>query len=304
MTCSFALCVPCLNAGPLWETWLNALEDQTVKPEHVVIIDSGSSDGTREAAEARGYHVVRIPKSSFDHGGTRQLALDLVGETSIVVYLTQDAILAHREALNNIIEAFADPAVGAVFGRQLPRKNANAIEAHARYFNYPKCNRVTSLNDIKIMGIKAAFFSNSFGAYRNEAIRAVGGFPAHCICGEDAIVAARLLMNNWKISYCADAQVYHSHNYTVVTEFRRYFDIGVFHRQASWLTDQFGKPMGEGMRYVRSEIQYLITYASWRIPEAVLRTLSKYCGYHLGKSYSRLPQIVQRYSSMNRGFWN
>ena len=63
--------------------------------DQILIVDSSSDEGTRELAVAEGYRVVRIDRCDFNHGGTRQLALELVPWASLVVYLTQDAILAN-----------------------------------------------------------------------------------------------------------------------------------------------------------------------------------------------------------------
>ena len=57
-------------------------------------------------------------------------------------------------------------------------------------------------------------------------------------------------MAGWRTAYVAEAQVYHSHPFTVVQEFRRYFDTGVYHRQEMWLRESFGSPVGEGKRFV------------------------------------------------------
>ena len=87
---------------------------------------------------------------------------------------------------------------------------------------------------ISSIGIKAAFLSNSFAAYRRSALESVGGFPSDTIFGEDTFAAAKMLLNGWKIAYSAEATVYHSHNLTFIEEFRRYFDIGVFHSREKW----------------------------------------------------------------------
>ena len=45
---------------------------------------------------------------------------------------------------------------------------------------------------------------------------------------------------------------YHSHNYTFFEEFKRYFDVGVFHEKESWILEEFGQASGEGANYVKS----------------------------------------------------
>ncbi|HQS03619.1 MAG TPA: glycosyltransferase, partial [Halothiobacillus sp.] len=227
----------------------------------------------------------------------------LLPDADIIVFMTQDAILANAFALENLVRAFDDPDVGVAYGRQLPHSDAKPLGSHARLFNYPSKSYVATLADRERMGIKAAFSSNSFAAYRRSALMAVGGFPRNIILGEDTFVAAKMLLAGLKVAYQADALVYHSHDYSLRQEFRRYFDIGVFHAREAWLLDAFGKPEGEGGRFVRSELFYLFKQAPWLIPSALLRTGLKYLGYRLGRAERGLPLGLKRLFSMHRGFW-
>ena len=103
---------------------------------HVIVVDSGSTDGTDVAAQDAGFDLLRISKHEFNHGGTRQMAAARLKDFDVLVYLTQDAVLADANALKQLVAAFADPKVGTAYGRQLPRQEADPIEAHARIFNY------------------------------------------------------------------------------------------------------------------------------------------------------------------------
>ncbi|MHB1658404.1 glycosyltransferase family 2 protein [Acidithiobacillus sp. 'AMD consortium'] len=299
-----ALIIPTLNGGEVWLRCLDALRQQVPPPEYVLIVDSGSKDGTDVAALENGFEVLRLTKGTFDHGGTRQMAANRLTAFDVLVYLTQDAVLSDSNALAQLVAPFADLRVGATYGRQLPRLGSGAIEAHARLFNYPPQSNKRTIADKTRMGIKAAFTSNSFAAYRTEALMAVGGFPPSLILGEDMVVAARMLQAGWAVAYVAEAQVWHSHGYSVVQEFKRYFDIGVMHQDQAWILRDFGKPEGEGGRFVRSEIAYLIRHAPWLLPSAFIRTLAKYLGYKLGQHSSSLPLSTKRKLSMHRGFWD
>lgn len=269
----------------------------------VLVIDSGSSDSTVEIARQAGFDVQCISVAEFNHGGTRQSVLDSAPDFDIYCYMTQDALPADGQAVSRLVDAFSNPEVGAVYGRQLPRIEAGPIEAHARLFNYPDRSHVTSMSDAARMGIKAAFMSNSFAAYRRSALVEVGGFPLDVILGEDTVVAARMLMAGWQVAYAAEGQVFHSHDYNYLQEFRRYFDIGVLHARESWMLQRFGAPEGEGGRFVRSELRYLWDRAPWLIPSAMLRTILKYAGYRLGRAESVLPLEIKRCCSMHKGFW-
>ena len=165
----------------------NGLRMQGLPASQVLIIDSSSEDGTGEMASAEGYQVFRINRCDFNHGGTRQLALNLVPWASIVVYLTQDSVLATPDSLDLLLSAFEDESVAAAYGRQLPRPHAGPIEAHARLFNYPPKSEVRDFESRHALGIKATFLSNSFAAYRVATLMEVGGFPSGRHYREDAL---------------------------------------------------------------------------------------------------------------------
>lgn len=299
-----ALIVPTLNAGPGFDAWLAAYATQRRPADRCLVIDSSSDDDTAARARAAGLEVRIIPRAEFNHGGTRQRALAWLPDAEIVAFATQDALFADTQALDRLFHAFEDPAVGAAYGRQLPHVDARPIGAHARLYNYPAQGAVRVLADRAQLGLKTVFISNSFAAYRRAALVAVGGFPANTIMNEDTFVAGRLLLVGWQIAYCADARVHHSHDYSVAEEFRRYFDIGVFHAREAWLRERFGVAESEGGRYVRSELRYLAREAPWLIPSAVLRNAAKWAGYRLGCAEGRLPVRLKRELSMHRRYWS
>lgn len=297
------LIVPTLNAGSLWQSWLKAYLQQTRKPDCLLVIDSSSGDNTAGLARAQGFEVQIIPKSEFNHGGTRQSGVNRLAEVDIIVFLTQDALLASPDAIERLLAVFDDQQVGAAYGRQLPHRNAGPIAAHARLFNYPAESQLRGLEDRSRFGIKTAFISNSFAAYRRDALIQVGGFPVDTIMNEDTYVAGKMLVSGWKIAYCADAQVFHSHNYGFLDEFKRYFDIGVFHTHTAWLQKTFGGASGEGLRFVLSEMFYLMKHAPWLIPSAVLRTGLKWLGFKLGSLHPGLPLAILRCFSLHKTYW-
>jgi len=300
-----SLIVPTLNAGSLWEQWLEALKLQNLQPKFIMIVDSGSEDETVELAKKYGLNVKNINKNEFNHGATRQMAIEeLHGNADIIIFMTQDAILSNYDSLQKIIDSFDDANIGAAYGRQLPHMNAKPLGAFAREYNYGEESYIYSKEDIPKYGIKTAFLSNSFAAYRVSALNEVGGFPSNVILGEDMVVAARMLMNSWCTAYVSDACVYHSHDYTLLEEMRRYFDIGVFHKEENWLLDEFGKPEGEGLRYLKSEMKYLLKNNWLLIPSSIIRTTCKFVGYKLGRFERILPLSMKKKLSMHHNYWN
>lgn len=129
----FALCVPTYNAGNKWQDWIAAYQSQLLKADKVIVIDSSSSDNTEKLADESGFLVHSIPKSEFNHGGTRNQAVEFATSfADVVVFMTQDAILASPDSLANLLAPFVDPEVAAVCGRQLPHYNATPLAVHAR----------------------------------------------------------------------------------------------------------------------------------------------------------------------------
>ncbi|MDM2941662.1 glycosyltransferase family 2 protein [Citrobacter sp. Cm038] len=301
---SFTLIVPTYNAGERWKEWFVALQKQTLQPSELIVIDSSSIDNTREIAFEFDCKLIKIPSSEFNHGGTRNRALSQASDSELIVFLTQDAIFDNEDALANMIEVFQDPDVAAVCGRQIPHLDANPLAVHARNFNYGSTSQIKSKSDIKNFGIKTVFMSNSFAAYRRSVFEKLGGFPEHTILAEDMFMAAKMIQAGYKVAYCGTAVVRHSHNYSPREEFQRYFDTGVFHACNPWIQQDFGGAGGEGSRFVKSEICFLLKKAPLWIPRALLTTFAKLLGYKLGKRWQSLPLPLCRFLSMYKSYWN
>lgn len=298
-----ACVVPTYNGRRDLARLLDSLEGQTAEFD-TFIVDSSSKDGTLELARERVSNVTVIPSSEFNHGGTRQLMIDKNPGYDIYVYLTQDACLAEKTAIEQLVKPFSDPRVGAVCGRQLPHLDATPLAQHARLFNYPDGVQIKVIADVPSLGIKTAFMSNSFAAYRSAALKAAGGFPVHVIFAEDMYATAKMLMQGWKVAYAGDAQCRHSHNYTLMEEFKRYFDMGVFHAREPWIRENFGGAGGEGLRYAKSELSFLGFGRLYLWPSAIVRNAVKLAGYKLGQQDARLPICLKRKLGMYRRYWD
>lgn len=277
------LIIPTLNAAQNWEALVSGIRRQSLTPGEVIVVDSSSSDGTADRARATGFTVVEIARNEFSHGGTRQAAALAAPRADIVVYLTQDAIPHGTESFRHLVAAFGDSTIGAAYGRQLPRPHASAIEAHARLFNYRPVSQLRSWESRTTLGFKSIFFSNTFGAFRRDALMSVGGFSPDVSFGEDTLAVACLHRAGWKTAYVAEALVVHSHAHSIRAEFRRYVEIGILHERERWLLEEFGTADGEGLRFAASELRYLSTHSPQQIPLAVLRTMAKYIGYRSGR---------------------
>lgn len=297
-----ACVVPTYNGRDDLARLLMSLKNQSAEFD-LILVDSSSNDGTQELANSWVSSTLVIPSNQFNHGGTRQMMVDRNPDYDIYVFLTQDVYLEDSQAIAELVAPFVDLNVGAVCGRQLPHLNADLLAQHARLFNYPDNFLVKSFSDASSLGIKTPFMSNSFSAYRAVALKEVNGFPKHVILSEDMYVAAKMLLAGWKIAYAGEARCRHSHNYTIIEEFRRYFDQGVFHARESWIRQQFGGAGGEGVRYVKSELKFLGIKRIFLWPPAIIRNACKLFAYKLGQKEQYLPLWLKKSLSMHKRYW-
>lgn len=276
--------IPTYNAGDEFREVLGMLVKQTgLAKTDILVVDSSSSDNTQAIVKDAGVSLIVIPQKEFGHGKTRKFAAEQAGDVDIVVFMTQDALAYDENTIKNIVAYFAkDEKLSAVYGRQVPYARTDVFGKHARLFNYKEQSSIKSLEDKKKYGIKTTFFSDTFGAYRKDVLEELGSFP-DVQFSEDACMAGKMLIAGYKIGYCAEAKVYHSHTFSVWEEFKRYREIGRFYRQENWLLDTFGKAEGEGLKFVKSQVKYLLDNGKWYLlPELVVRNGMKYLGYKLG----------------------
>lgn len=300
---TYVVVIPTRNGGQLWEQCVEGVLKQRHQPSSVLVIDSSSTDNTAVYAPKCGFSLLDIDAATFNHGGTRNIGARCIGDEDVVVFLTQDAVLTDECCIEQMLMPFLESDVGAVCGRQLPHHDANPLATHARLFNYPDQSRIKSASDIQELGLKVAFMSNSFAAYRRDIFEKLGGFPENTILAEDMYLTAKMILAGYKVAYCAEAAVRHSHNYTPWEEFRRYFDTGVFHACEPWIQKRLGGSSGEGLRFVKSELRYLWLHAPLWIPRSLLTTACKLLGYKLGKNFQKLPKSWRPYFSMYKSYW-
>lgn len=296
--------IPVCNPDDKFNHAILMLQKQSLRGLSVLIIDSGIKHEYFALIKHDSRFIVKqISNSDFNHGGTRQLGIDLYPDNDLYVFLTQDAVLVDKYTVEHLIRCFNDRTIGCAFGRQLPQFGATFFSKFARLNNYGKESYIRTFADRKKYGMKTCFISNSFAAYRKKAINEVGGFPTNTILSEDMYVAAKMLIHGWKIAYNADSKVFHSHNYSIWQEFKRYFDIGVFHSRENWIRENFGEAEGEGFRFIKKEIKAVFKNNPSFIIEMIVRDGMKYIGYCLGRIEKILPIYLKRYISMNKKYW-
>jgi len=300
---SCSIIIPTLNAGHLLADLVNRLRGQITIPDEIIVIDSSSTDNTVEVAKRLGCTTISIPRLEFNHGGTRNAAA-LEAKGDILVFLTQDALPVDHLFLGELLRPIIQENVAATYARQIPNATARAAEKFARAFNYPDKATLRTKNDIPLLGIKAYFFSNVASAIRKDVFLKNGMFRDDVIMNEDMLFCAKILKSGYSIKYCADSKVYHSHNYSPVQTFQRYFDIGVFYSRYFKDKERL-KIKSTGKTYSKNLFVYIIRERKFRdLIFYFIETLSKFLGFYTGNFESYLPINIKKIFSLHKSYWS
>lgn len=268
----------------------------------ILIVDSSSTDETVSIAQSMGVETLTIPQKEFNHGTTRERGRRHLN-CSIVVMMTQDAYATSSGMLEALVHPLIEKKASIAYARQLPHDGASFFATFARTFNYPKTSHLRSLADYKTYGVYTFFCSNSCAAYLNDALDEINGFPP-VLFGEDTIVTAKLLHRQHRIAYVAEAEVFHSHDYTLKQEFCRHFDIGFSRRLYQDLLTLVGTDSQRGKNYVIALMKELWQKQPHSLPYAFIQTMAKFFGYRLGKASLKAPLWFKKMMSSQKLYWN
>jgi rhamnosyltransferase len=289
------------NAEQHLQRCLGPVFDSPLRPK-VLVIDTTSEDQTREMALRMGAQVMMIKPHEFNHGATRERGRKLLG-TEIVIMLTQDAYPVDPGMLGLLVKPLLAGEAAVSYARQIPHRGAGLIESFQREFNYPPASQIRSLADSKNYNVYTFFCSNSCAAWSNAALDQVGGFPA-ILSNEDYVTVARLLSRDYRIAYVAEAQVYHSHTYTLRQEFQRYFDIGYVRNEHRWIRELVGRDESRGLDFTLALLQRAGSRQPWLVPRIIALLWAKWIGYRCGFNSHRLPPNFIRWASGQKYYWH
>jgi rhamnosyltransferase len=272
------------NAGAKFPDLLQRLYTQKFEGAYeVIVIDSGSTDGTLSLAQGFPARVTRIEPGEFHHGRTRNLGAEL-SNGGILVYITQDALPLNRVWLQRLTDNLNEPQVAMVVGRQIPWPATKPPEKFFYLYNFPPFKvRVSP-------GAADYYHDNVFISNVNSAIRKdvwqKFRFSEDVLMAEDKELAKRLLLGGWHIVYEPEAAVYHAHDFSLRSVFRRSLDYGESLRQGAAGLPRSRKSLPKRLLdYSREEIRYLRTTGKlvW-LPYCACYDTSKYAAMFLGKT--------------------
>jgi rhamnosyltransferase len=297
--------IPVKNGGEDLRRCLERVRAQRVDAEtELIVVDSGSTDGSVELARSFGAIVFEIPPDRFDHGATRNYAAARARGDRLV-FTSQDAYAEHDDWLARLVSHLDQERVAGVYGRQLAHHHASPPEEYFLDFLYGPQSRVQAIG-VNGDGISmtTTLFSNANAAIRREVWERFP-FAEDLIMSEDQEWSRRVLLDGYRLVYDAQAAVRHSHDYTLGAAFKRFFDSGVSSRR-SYLGGAAAQSelRRRALAYARGELGWLVRTgrARW-IPYAILYEATKFAGLGLGMHHERLPDRVKPRLSALGNHW-
>jgi rhamnosyltransferase len=299
--------IPAKDGGDDLVRCLEALRRQRVDEDvEIVIVDSGSSDGSPERARRLGARVHEIPPEDFNHGRTRNLGAELAhGDT--LVFTSQDACPADDGWLASLVAPLRSSSdVAGVYGRHVALDTASPPERYFLEFMYGPEPRMQRISDPADVNIESIHFSNVSSAIPRALWRKFP-FAEDLIMSEDHEWSRRVMLAGYSIAYEPRAVIKHSHTYSVAGAFRRFFDSGVSAERS--FVDEARESRAAlrraSIRYARGEVAWLWRTGRRRwMPYVAVYELAKFAGLQLGQRHRYLPLSVKRRLSGLPSYWD
>lgn len=205
-----SIVIPTRNAGPGFRRTLEAIfAQQTPFDTEVIVVDSGSDDGTVELCREFPVRLLRVQPEAFNHGATRNFAISQASG-QFVALTVQDAEPTSPDWLATLVHPLqADEHVAGTYGRQVPRPDASRLSRER--------------NRLWYAGLEAEpagpRFDNVNGCLRH-AIWEAHPFP-ELPYAEDLAWARTVTQDGANLIYVQEAQVWHNHERSLSYELRR-----------------------------------------------------------------------------------
>jgi rhamnosyltransferase len=204
------------NEGWALRETLPALGAQEYRNWELIVIDSGSTDGSVELIRAvQPGHFVQIAPQEYNPSRVMNRGMRLA-RSELGIFLNADATPQGPNWLRPLVTALFDPQVAAVFGRQIPRPDCQAVYAN----DYERCfgsTRESTKWD--------HFFSMASSGIRKD-IWAKRGFNERMQYSEDDEYTRWCRGQGYQIIYAPESVAMHSHNYTAAQAYKRSFGEG------------------------------------------------------------------------------
>lgn len=208
---TISIIIRCYNEERHIRRLLEAVQAQDHRDYEIIVVDSGSTDRTRDIARQYDVRMLRIAPEDFSFGRALNLGCQhAIGR--FLVFVSGHVYPTTTQWLRKLIEPFADPRVALVYGKQ----RGNEVTAYFEHRLFQKLYPDTS-NFLK----SDPFCNNACAAIRREVWER---FPYdEDLTGlEDIAWAQKVLSEGYFTAYSAEAEIIHVHEETSAQRFNRY----------------------------------------------------------------------------------
>lgn len=294
--------IPVWNAESHLPDLLPCLLDQRgVVVSEILLLDSMSTD--RTASIASSHDRVRVlPEPDFSHGGTRNRGIGMARE-ELVLLMTQDALPDHDSCFAELVAALNEDSAAYAFARQIPYPGTNPMECYYLAQKFPKGGKTVYHSGGEPVRSPEESFSSNVCAILKKSVWQNHPFREDLMMGEDQEVSCRLQEAGYSVIYAGNAVVRHSHNYPLMSLFRRYFDSVVALTQI-FPDRNLNSNAASGVSFLKGEMLFLLRhhplwllYTPFYLGAKTLATL-------LAHRAESLPSSLRTWCSMNRGYWD
>lgn len=228
------------------------LMQKKVNINEIKYILTESDDETEEILKKNKIKYKKIKRQDFSHSIVREKAA-YDSKADIVVFVTQDVVIENDDWLYKLTKDINNEIV-ATYSRQLTKYEG--IEKYTRLKNYPKESKVVSKNDLEKLGLRTFFFSDASSAINLKIFKKLNGYDKKNLpTNEDMYIAYKIIMNNYKIKYCSDSIVFHSHKFSLKELYDRYKLTGKFMKENKYLDVYGTKKEGSGLaKFILKEL--------------------------------------------------
>ena len=311
-----SMVIPTWNGGSRFLRVLDILDRQDVTGGlQLVVIDSGSKDGTREAAQAAGALLVDQDQATFNHGATRNRGIE-ASAGQVVLLMTKDALQMNESFVTGMLKPFRDAAVDGAYGRQFPLPDSDPIlkyrleqwsaardEPNLQHFVQADSEASVKLFDElpPLERYLRCAFDNVASAVRRTSWEQWPLPPRNF--GEDVAWARRVLLAGGTVAFEPSAMVEHSHPISIKREFFRLYrdhknlyELFRLHNVPTW------QRVKEGWKWQRGFYRDLID--ELELPEKDKRYWKRYCvPYSLFETVAQFLGARSHWKREESAFW-
>ncbi|CAI3549379.1 glycosyltransferase family 2 protein [Clostridium neonatale] len=245
----------------------------------ILYVVTKSIDESENILKKLNCNYTLIEPKDFSHSKTREMMAEKA-TGDIIVFISQDIKIKNNIWLKNLITPIINGECEASFSRQICENNS--IEKYTREKNYPEVSRIVSKEDIEKYGLLTFFYSDASSAVRTKIYRELNAYDGKDMpTNEDMYFAHKLIHVGYRIKYCADSEIYHSHEFTFRQLYNRYYDTGIFFKQNPYFKKYKGNESGFALaKYVfkRSLKEKIIKVLLNLLPNFGIRFIAKFLG--------------------------